>query len=117
MRTSAIGMNLSDHTVLTHRFDLDADQLLALQLGKKPVQSPGFRPAIHARVDRMPVAKSLRQCSPLAAVFRDKQNRIDHVEILMRDVAALSGQVRLNSCVLIGCDFDPHGISRSVNTP
>jgi len=52
-------MNLHDRTQ-TYRLDLDADQLRALQLGKQPIQHAGLRPAVHARVDRMPVTKALR---------------------------------------------------------
>ncbi len=34
--------DLDNRTVQAVRFDLDADQLFALQLGKQPIQNPGF---------------------------------------------------------------------------
>ncbi len=44
-------MNLDNRTVQTDRFDLDADQLFALQLGKQPIQNPGFCRAIRASAE------------------------------------------------------------------
>src|SRR5580658_2821371 len=110
-------MNLHDRTVQTDRFDLDADELLALQLSEESIEHSGFGPAVHARVDRMPVAKALGQGAPLTAVLCDKQNRINHVEVLMRDIPPLSRQMWRDARVLVGCDFHPRSISRSVNTP
>src|SRR3974390_1041740 len=110
-------MNLHDRAVQTHRFDLDADELFTLQLGKQTIQNAGLRPAVHARVDRVPVAKALRQRTPLTAVLCDKQDRIDDVEVLVRNVASLSWQVRLDARVLFGCYLHPGSISVSVNRP
>src|SRR5580704_17680445 len=104
-------MNLDNRTVQTHRLNLDADELLALQLRKQPIQHTGFCPAVHARIDRMPIAKALRQRAPLAAVLGHKEDRVDHVEILVRDVAALPRQVRLDTCELFSADFHPMSIS------
>ena len=60
--------------------------------------------------------QSFWQCTPLAAVLGDKEDRVDHVEILVRDVAALQRQVRLDARVLLCRDFDPRGLTFSVNT-
>jgi hypothetical protein len=60
-------MNLHDRTVQTDRLDLDADQLLALQLRKESIEHTGFGPAVHAPIDRVPVTESLQQRTPLAA--------------------------------------------------
>src|SRR5579863_8861405 len=113
-------MNLDDRAVQTHRFDLDADELLALQLGKQPVEHTGLSPAIHARVDRMPITESLRQRTPLAAVLSHIEDGIDHVEVLVRDVAVLTRQVLLNASKLFGADFHSTSVSNmcaSVNRP
>ena len=110
-------MNLDDRAIQAHRFNLDADELLALQLGKEPIEHAGLCPAIHARIDRVLVAEALGQGSPFAAVLSDKQNRVDHVEVLMRYVATLKGQVRLDASVLFGCEFHARSISTSVNRP
>jgi hypothetical protein len=42
-------MNLDDRAIQTHRFDLDANELLALHFGKQPIEHAGLRPAIHAQ--------------------------------------------------------------------
>ena len=60
--------------------------------------------------------QSFWQCTPLAAVLGDKEDRVDHVEILVRDVASLQRQVRLDARVLLCRDFDPRGLTFSVNT-
>jgi hypothetical protein len=110
-------MHLDDRTVQAHGFDLHADQLLALQLGKQPIQNTLLGPTIHAGVDRMPGAEAFRQRAPLAAVLGDKENRVDHVKVLVRHVASLPRQVNRNPLVLFGCDFHARSISVSVNRP
>ena len=117
LSAGAVGVNLYDRAVQAHRFDLDADQLFALQFGEQSIEHAGFRPAVHAGIDRVPVAEALRQRPPFAAVLRDEEDRVDHVKILVRNVAALDRQMRLDSRVLLGCDFHARSISRSVNTP
>src|SRR5438876_380832 len=113
-------MNLNDRTVQTHRLNLDADELLALQLREEPIQNARLGPAVHTRINRMPVAKALRQRAPLAAVLRYKEDGVYHVEVLVRDIAALTGQVRLDACELFSADFHLTSISNmnvSVNRP
>ena len=117
LRTGAIRMNFPDRTVQIHRFNLDADQLFALQFGKQPIQYTGFRPAIHARVDGVPVTEALRQGPLLAAVLSDEENRVNHVEVPVRDVATLSRQVHLDARVLYGSDFHARSTSCNVNVP
>ena len=53
-------MHLDDGAVQRHRLDLDADDLPALQMLEKPGQNPRLAPAVHARVDGVPAAKSPR---------------------------------------------------------
>src|SRR5579864_28225 len=113
-------MDLHDRAIETYRLDLDANKLLLLQGRKEPIQHPGFGPAIHARIDRMPVAKALRQRSPLAAVLGHIEDRIDYLEILVRDIAALARQERFDARKLLSVDFHPASISNmliSVNRP
>jgi hypothetical protein len=113
-------MNLNDRTVQANRLDLDADKLLALQLSKQSIQHARLGPAIHTGVDRMPVAKSLRQRTPFAAVLRHKEDGVNHVEVLVRNIAALTRQVRLDPRELFSADFDSMSISNmlvSVNRP
>src|SRR5579863_7306477 len=113
-------MNLDDRTVQTHCLDLDADELFTLQLGKEPIEYTGFGPAVHACVDRMPVAEALRQRTPLAAVLSHIEDGVDHVEVLVRDVAVLTRQVLLDASKLFSADFHFTSVSNmcaSVNRP
>ncbi len=100
-------MNLDNGAVQGHRFELDAHDLLALQLFKDPIQDPGFGPAIHAGVDRVPVAKALGQTAPLAAPLGDEQDRVENLKIIQTDVASLNRQEGLDLGVLCRGDFHP----------
>src|SRR5271168_3189665 len=113
-------MNFDNRAIQTHRLDLDADELLTLQLRKEPIEHTGLSPAVHARVDRMPVTESFRQCTPLAAILGHIEDGIDHVEVLVRDVAALTRQVLLDASKLWSVDFHSTSVSNmcaSVNRP
>lgn len=109
-------MDFDDSAVETDRFDLDANQLLLLQLLKQPIEHTGFSPTIHAGVNRMPIAKPLRQSAPFAAVLGHVENRIDDREILVRDVAALARQEQFDSSKLFGADFHAASISNNSNS-
>ena len=110
-------MNLDDRAVQGHRFELDAHDLLALQLLEDPIQDASFGPAIHAGIDRVPVAKALGQPAPLAALLGDEQDRVENLKIIQTDVATLNRQERLDLGVLRGGDFHPHRLPHSVNRP
>jgi len=98
-------MYFDDSAVQTHRFDPDAHQLLMLQFLEQSIQNTRFRPAIHARVDRVPVAKALGQAAPFAAILCYKQNRIDDLKVAERDIAALNRQKILDPTELLLSDF------------
>ena len=82
-------MHFDRGTVQRHSFDLDAHDLSMLQLCEYSIQHAILRPAIHARVDRVPVAEPLGQTAPLAAMLDHVQDRIVQEQIRMADVAAL----------------------------
>jgi hypothetical protein len=65
----------------------------------------------------MPCAKPFRQCSPFTAILRNMQNCIDDSRILMRDIAALTRQMALNSFELFSADFHLGIPSIRVNSP
>ena len=83
-----------------------------LQLLKQSIQHAASGPAIHARVDRMPIAKALGQAAPLAAVFGHIQDRIENLKIREAYVASLPRQATFDPLVLRFGDF-----LISVNTP
>lgn len=53
-------MHFDQGAVQRNGLDLDADDLLALQVFEKSAQNPRLAPAVHARIDGVPVAKSPR---------------------------------------------------------
>jgi hypothetical protein len=87
-------MHSDDRAIETDSFDLDAHELLILQLLEQAIQHANLRPAIHAGLDPVPVPETLGQGPPLAAVLRDVQDRVDHLEVAERNVAALYRQKR-----------------------
>ena len=100
-------MDLDARGVERDRFDLDAHDLRSLQLLEHAIKYPGLCPAVHARVDGVPVAKPLGQSAPLAAMLGHIEDRIDHLQIAQADVATLLGQAMLNGGELCGRDL--HG--------
>src|SRR6185436_461226 len=102
---STVRMHFDNGAVQAHRLDLDAHDLSMLQLLEHAIEHPVFGPAIHARVDGMPIAESLGQPAPFATVLGHVQDRIDYAQIRMADVAALRGQALLDLAVLRFGDF------------
>ena len=51
-------MHIHGRTVQRHGFDLETDDLRMLQLREDPIQDATFGSAIHAGVDRVPVAEA-----------------------------------------------------------
>ncbi len=81
-------MDLDDRTVQSDNFDLHADNLQMLQLGKHTIQHTALCPSIHPRIDGVPVAERLGQTAPCAPVLGDAQNGVEHLPIVARHVAA-----------------------------
>ena len=100
-------MYFDDGAVQANRLDLDAHDLSMLQRLEHAIEHPVLGPAIHARVDGVPIAESHGQPAPLATVLGHVQNRIDYAQIRMADVAALLGQAVLDLAVLLFGDFHP----------
>ena len=74
-------MHFDGGTVQANGFDLDTDDLIVLQLREHSIQYTALRPAIHARIDRVPVAKPLGQPPPFAALLGDVQDGVQHAQI------------------------------------
>ena len=98
-------MNLHYRTVQGHGLDPDTDDLSMLQPLEQSVQHAALGPAVHARIDRMPVAKALWQAAPLAAVFGYIQNGIENLKIRKAYVASLPGQTAFDLLILSFGDF------------
>ena len=113
-------MDLDRSRIECERLDLDAHDLLHLQLLEYPIENALLRPAIHARVDRVPAAETLRQTTPFTALLSDVQHRIQHLQIVQTHVAALHRQRILDPLILRFRDLHTHTLTqivRSVNTP
>src|SRR5208283_5594969 len=80
--------------------DRDVHDLLALQLLKDAIQDAVLGPAVHARVNGVPVPETLGKPTPFAALFGHIQNRIQHREVGQAHVAALPRKTALDATVL-----------------
>lgn len=98
-------MDLDACGVQRDGFDPDTHDLRTLQLLEHAIQDASFGPAIHARVNRVPVAEAFGQSAPLATMFGHIEDRIDHLQIAQADVATLPGQAVFNGSELFGRDL------------
>ncbi len=90
----AVRVHLDAGAVQAERLDLDADELVALELLEHPVEHAAPGPAAHSRADRVPVAEPLRQATPLAALLGHVEDRVEHLQVRHADVPALPGKQR-----------------------
>ena len=104
-------MDLDDGAVHRHRLELDAHDLLSLQVFEHLVQHPVLRPAVHPRIDGVPIAKSRRQPSPFAAMFGDIQDGVEYLPVRKAYIAALDRQAWRDAFVLSFGEFHPKRIA------
>ena len=83
-------MNLDSRAVKAYHLYVDLDDSLRLKRGKHSAEHSVLAPSVHANIDRMPISIGFRPRPPLAAVFRDIQDRIDQLKIAHADVSTLS---------------------------
>lgn len=107
-------MNLHRGRIQAERLNPNAHDLLALQFFKGPVQRTALRLAIHPCVDRMPVAKTLRQPSPLTAMLGYIQHCIQKLQVRQDYIAPLNRQTILDSRVLLFRDLHLLPLYRSL---
>ena len=98
-------MHLDDGRVQFYGLDLEAHDLLPLQLFKDAVQHAVLGPAIHASVNRVPVAKTLRQPAPLAPLLGYIQQCVEHLQVGKTDIASLAWKAWLDTKILRLGDF------------
>jgi hypothetical protein len=94
-------MHLDAGAVEADDLDPELEQLKHLQLLEDPIEDARFRPAAHARVDRVPAAVLGWQPAPAAAVHSDVQDGVEEPEVIDADVAALHGQEVLDQRELL----------------
>src|SRR5208337_1738112 len=105
-------MHLHDGRVQFDGLNLDAHDLLALQLRKYPIQDAILEPAVHAGIDGVPVSETLGQPTPLAPLLGHVQNRVQYRKVRHAHVATLTRQTGLNATVLRFRDLHKQRISR-----
>jgi hypothetical protein len=106
-------MDFDKSTVQRDGFELHADDLSLVQLGKDAIQHPALRPPIHARIDRVPVPEPLGEATPFAALLGDVQDRVEYLQIGERDVAALRRQASLDVTILSLGEFHVRSIAET----
>jgi hypothetical protein len=98
-------MNFHNRAVQRNGLDLDTYDLRLLQPLKQAIQNAALAPAIHPRVNRVPVTETFRQTSPLAALFGHIQDRVQDNQILESNIAALPWKTILDLFVLSLSNF------------
>jgi hypothetical protein len=98
-------MDFDGRAVQRDGFDLNPGDSQSLHLLENTVQNAPFGPAIHARVDRVPVAVMRRQGAPFASLLGHVKDRVEHLEIGQADIAPLLRQARGNQFELFGSDL------------
>jgi hypothetical protein len=74
-----IRMHLHGGRVQRSSLDADNDDLFALEQLKYRVKHPALGPPIHPHIDRMPIAETLRQPAPFAALLGHLQDRVQNL--------------------------------------
>src|ERR1700690_2739974 len=114
-------MDLDGGRIQAHRLDADAYDLLALQLLEDLIQHAALGPAIHARVDGMPISEAFGQSAPLTTLLGDIKQGVEQLQVGQLYVAALAGKTGGNTLVLRFGDLhagqNSTESSISVNTP
>jgi hypothetical protein len=88
-------MDLHHSAVQAHRFDLDTYNLSMLQLFEHAIEHAILGPAVHTRIDGVPIAEPLGQPAPFAAMLGHVQDPVEHTQIRVIYVTALLGQAVL----------------------
>ena len=104
-------MDLDDGTVQGDGFELHAEDLRVLQLGKDAIQHPALCSTIHARIDGVPVAESRGEPAPFAPLLGDVQDGVQDMQIVERHVATWCRQARRNLAILGVGDFHVRSIA------
>ena len=82
-------MDLDTRAIQTYRFKPHMEKTLILQAFKNFVQNARLVPSAHAHVDSMPVSESFREPPPLAPIFQNIQNGIEHFKVVISDITSM----------------------------
>ena len=98
-------MHLHDGGIHFDGLDLDAHNLLALQLLEDLIQHTILGRAIHAGIDRVPGAETLGQSAPFAALLGDEEQGVEELQVGHFHIAALPRQAGLDAMELRFADL------------
>jgi len=93
-------MDFDRGAVQANPFDPDRQNLLRLQPGKHPVQHPCLAPAVHARVDGVPIAKLFWQATPFTTMLDHIQQGVEQLQIAQAHIATLPWQAVGDALIL-----------------
>ena len=82
-------MNLNAGAIERRCLDANSNNLVTLQLTDQAVQHSRLGPSIQSRIDRVPIAKPFAQRSPLAALLRNLEDRMENLKVGHRNIASL----------------------------
>jgi hypothetical protein len=98
-------MDFDRGRVQRYRFELDADDLLDLQLLEHTVKNAGLGPAAHPHINCVPAAKTLRKTTPFTALLSHIQHCIENLKVAQTHVPTLHRQRILDPFILRCCQF------------
>ena len=99
-RPGAVRVDFDRGAVQADVFEADGQDLLFLQPGKDSIQDAGFAPAVHPRVDGMPIAQMFGQTPPFAAMLHHVQQGVKQLQIGHAHIAALPRQAISDALIL-----------------
>jgi hypothetical protein len=85
-------VHLHDGSIERDYLDAHAQDLRLLQRLEHSIEHAAPGPAVHARIDRVPLVKTRGQAAPLAAVLSDVQERVEDLKVGQTDLALLTRQ-------------------------
>lgn len=72
-------MDFDDGAVQCDSLDLDAHDLLPLQLREDAIENAALGPPIHPRIDGVPIAETLGQSAPFATMLGDVEDGVENL--------------------------------------
>ena len=102
-RAGTIWVYLDQRAVETKAIHRYTDHVVFLKRIKQPIQHARIGPTAHSGIDRVPFAKPRRQGPPFAAIFGDKEDRVDDSKVRNTHIPALNRQVGPDQFVLFIC--------------
>src|SRR5580658_3057856 len=82
-------MNFDDRAIQRHRLDFESNDLGQLERLENVLERAILGPAVHPRVNRVPVAEPLWHGAPLATILGDVQDGVEDLQVGQTYIATL----------------------------